>query len=279
MNVAGFPILSVITYLPLLGVAYLALLRGDEVAVARQARHAALAISVLTLALGVDLWTKFNPAEAGYQFVESAAWFPGLNIKYSLGVDGISLFLVLLTLALTPIAILASASIVKRARSFFASLLLLETMTTGMFAATDFLLFYVFFEAVLLPMYLIIGVWGGEKRIYAAVKFFLFTLAGSLFMLLALVWLWHHAGTTDITTLLHTSIPAQAQIWLFAAFLASFGVKAAVWPLHTWLPDAYGEAPIPGTIIWPPCSPRWAPTASCASRCRCSPPPAPPPSR
>jgi NADH-quinone oxidoreductase subunit M len=249
MNVAGFPILSVITYLPLLGVAYLALLRGDEVAVARQARHAALAISLLTLALGVDLWTKFNPAEAGYQFVESVAWFPGLNIKYSLGVDGISLFLVLLTLVLTPIAILASASIVKRARSFFAALLLLETMTTGMFAATDFLLFYVFFEAVLLPMYLIIGVWGGEKRIYAAVKFFLFTLAGSLFMLLALVWLWHDAGTTDIVTLLHTSIPVQAQIWLFAAFLASFGVKAAVWPLHTWLPDAYGEAPIPGTIM------------------------------
>jgi len=249
MNVAGFPILSLITYLPLLGVAYLATIRGDEVAVARQARHAALGISLLVLALGVYLWTQFNPAEAGYQFVETASWLPGLDIQYRMGVDGISLFLILLTLVLTPIAILSSAAITKRARSFFAALLLLETMTTGMFAATDFLLFYIFFEAVLLPMYLIIGVWGGAKRIYAAVKFFLFTLAGSLFMLLALVWLWHHAGTTDIATLIRTPISAQAQMWLFAAFLASFGVKAAVWPLHTWLPDAYGEAPTPGTIM------------------------------
>lgn len=209
----------------------------------------ALVTSLIVLALGLYLWSAFDPSVAGYQFVETAPWLSGLDIGYRLGVDGISLFLILLTLFLTPIAIMASGSITRRVRGFFSALLLLETMTVGMFAAADFVLFYVFFEAVLLPMYLIIGVWGGERRIYAAIKFFVFTLAGSLFMLLALVWMWHNAGSTDIVTLTHTPIPANVQMWLFLAFLASFGVKAAVWPLHTWLPDAYGEAPIPGTIM------------------------------
>jgi NADH-quinone oxidoreductase subunit M len=249
MNQAGFPILSLITFLPLVGVFYLATLKGEDAAVACRARYASLGISLLVLALGVYLWTQFNPAQAGYQFVETVPWLTGLDVQYRMGVDGISLFLILLTLFLTPIAIISSWSITKRVRGFFAALLLLETMTVGMFSATDFVLFYIFFEAVLLPMYLIIGVWGGERRIYAAVKFFIFTLAGSLFMLLALVWMWRNAGSTDITVLTHTAIPAQVQLWLFAAFLASFGVKAAVWPLHTWLPDAYGEAPLPGTIM------------------------------
>ncbi len=249
MNQAGFPILSLITFLPLVGVFYLATLRGEDAAVACRARYASLGISLLVLALGVYLWTQFNPAQAGYQFAETVPWLAGLDVQYRMGVDGISLFLILLTLFLTPIAIISSWSITKRVRGLFAALLLLETMTVGMFSATDFVLFYIFFEAVLLPMYLIIGVWGGERRIYAAVKFFIFTLAGSLFMLLALVWMWRNAGSTDITVLTHTAIPAQVQLWLFAAFLASFGVKAAVWPLHTWLPDAYGEAPLPGTIM------------------------------
>ena len=249
MNQTGFPILSLITFLPLAGVAYLAMLRGEEPAVAAKARIGALVTSLAVLAIGIYLWTAFAPSQAGFQFVEVLPWLSGLDVQYRMGVDGISLFLILLTAFLTPIAVLSSWSITKRVRELMIAFLLLETMTIGMFAALDFVVFYIFFEAVLLPMYLIIGVWGGERRIYAAVKFFIFTLAGSLFMLLALVWLWHNAGTTNIVTLLHTPIPPTAQMWLFAAFLASFGVKAAVWPLHTWLPDAYNEAPIPGTIM------------------------------
>ncbi len=249
MNQAGFPILSLITFLPLVGVAYLATLRGEAEAVARNARYGALWTSLVVLAIGIYLWFRFDPAIAGFQFVETQPWLTGLAVQYRMGVDGISLFLILLTAALTPVAILSGFGVTARTREFMIAFLLMESFTIGMFAALDFLVFYVFFEAVLIPMYLIIGVWGGERRIYAAVKFFLFTLAGSLFMLLALVWMWRNAGTTDIVTLLHTPIPPNAQMWIFVAFLASFGVKAAVWPLHTWLPDAYGQAPISGTIM------------------------------
>ncbi len=245
----GFPILSVITFLPLLGVLYLVTLRGEAEAIARRARITALGISLLVLALGVYLWVSYNPARVGFQFVEAMPWLSGLNVEYRMGVDGISLFLILLTAFISPVAIISAWPITQRVRELMIAFLLLETMTIGMFCALDLVIFYIFFEAVLIPMYLIIGVWGGERRIYAAVKFFIFTLAGSLFMLLAVVWLWRYAGTTNIVTLLHTPIPPNAQMWLFLAFLASFGVKAAVWPLHTWLPDAYGEAPLPGTIM------------------------------
>jgi NADH-quinone oxidoreductase subunit M len=246
MNSLGFPILSLITFLPLVGVVFIATLRGDDEAVARNARWGALWVSLVVLALAVYLWVVFDPAQPGFQFVEAQPWLSGLGVQYRMGVDGISLFLILLSAFITPIAIVSSWSINKRVREFMIAFLLLDTMTIGMFCAMDFVVFYVFFEAVLLPMY---RIWGGERRIYAAVKFFLFTLTGSLLMLLALVWMWRNAGTTDIVTLLHTPIPPQAQTWLFLAFLASFGVKAAVWPLHTWLPDAYGEAPLPGTIM------------------------------
>jgi NADH-quinone oxidoreductase subunit M len=249
MNSLGFPILSLITFLPLAGVVFIATLRGTPEAVARNARYGALWTSLVVLALGVYLWFSFDPRQAGFQFNETASWFTGVNVQYRMGVDGISLLLVLLTVFITPIAVLASWTIPKRVRELMIAFLLLETMTVGMFSSLDFVLFYVFFEAVLIPMYLIIGVWGGERRIFAAVKFFLFTLTGSILMLLAVVWMWGNAGTTDIPTLLHTPISPNAQMWLFVAFLASFGVKAAVWPLHTWLPDAYGEAPLPGTIM------------------------------
>ncbi len=249
MNSLGFPILSLITFLPLAGVIFIATLRGDEAAVARNARWGALWVSLIVLALAVYMWISFDPKQAGFQFVEAQPWLSGLDVQYRMGVDGISLFLILLTAFITPIAIVSSWNITTRVREFMIAFLLLDTMTIGMFCALDLVVFYIFFEAVLLPMYLIIGVWGGERRIYAAVKFFLFTLTGSLLMLLALVWMWRNAGTTDIITLLHTPIPPQVQPWLFVAFLASFGVKAAVWPLHTWLPDAYGEAPLPGTIM------------------------------
>jgi NADH-quinone oxidoreductase subunit M len=249
MNQAGFPILSLMTFLPLLGVLILATLRGDAAAISRNARYTALWTSLIVLALGIYLWATYDSSQPGFQFVEALPWFSGLNVEYRMGVDGISLLLVVLTVFITPIAILSSWSITLRVRELMIAFLLLETMTIGMFCALDFVLFYIFFEAVLIPMYLIIGVWGGERRIYAAVKFFIFTLAGSLFMLLALVWMWRNAGTTDMITLLQTPIPPQVQTWLFIAFLASFGVKAAVWPLHTWLPDAYGQAPLPGTIM------------------------------
>jgi NADH-quinone oxidoreductase subunit M len=249
MNAAGFPILSLLTFLPLAGVALIATLSGEEAAVARNARWIALWTSLIVLALGIYLWSAFDPSQAGFQFVEEHPWFSGAAVNYHMGVDGISLFLVLLTVFLTPIAVLSSWPVQKRVKEFMIAFLLLETMTVGMFCALDFVVFYVFYEGVLIPMYLIIGVWGGEKRVFAAVKFFLFTLAGSVLMLLALVWMWRNAGTTDIPTLLRTPISPNAQMWLFVAFLASFGVKAAVWPLHTWLPDAYGEAPLPGTIM------------------------------
>lgn len=241
--------LSLLTFLPLAGVLYLTLLQGSPEKIAQNARVGALCTSLFVLFVGVYVWVHFNAGQIGFQFVEVQPWLSGLDVEYRMGVDGISLFLVMLTAVITPIAIIAGFTIKERVREFMIAFLLMETMTIGMFCALDFVVFYIFFEAVLIPMYLIIGIWGAERRVYAAVKFFLFTLAGSLFMLLALVWMWRNAGTTDIVTLMHTPIPPQAQIWLFVAFLASFGVKAAVWPLHTWLPDAYGEAPLAGTIM------------------------------
>ena len=246
----NFHLLSLMTWLPLTG-AVLMYFTGDSAnpATARNARWIALWTSLLVLVLAVVMVVGFNPSVHGFQFVDSAEWIPAYGIGYRMGVDGISLFFVALSALLTPVAVLASWRESRRVRDYMAAFLLLETMTIGMFSALDFLLFYIFFEGVLIPMYLIIGVWGGERRIHAAVKFFLFTLAGSLPMLLALVWMWHHAGTTDMVQLMHTAIAPTTQDWLFVAFLLSFGVKAAVWPMHTWLPDAYGEAPLPGTIM------------------------------
>jgi NADH-quinone oxidoreductase subunit M len=167
-----------------------------------------------------------------------------------MGVDGISVLFILLATALTPLCILASwESVTSRVREYMVAFLVLETMMIGTFAALDFLLFYVFFEAVLIPMFLIIGVWGGTRRVYSAFKFFLYTLAGSVLMLLAILALWYRAGTTDIPTLFDTAIPASWQFWIFLAFLASFAVKVPMWPVHTWLPDAHVEAPTAGSVI------------------------------
>ena len=245
----SFPVLSLLIWLPLLGAVMIFALRGPEAAIARNARWIALWTSLIVFILGIVMLIGFNPNDPGFQLTENAAWLPEFHVAYRLGVDGISLFFVGLTALLTPIVIIASWSETRRVREYMAAFLLLECMTIGMFASLDFLMFYIFFEGVLIPMYLIIGVWGGPLRIFAAVKFFLFTLAGSMLMLVALVWMWHHAGTTDLAVLMRTPISHHAQRWLFVAFLVSFGVKAAMWPLHTWLPDAYGEAPLPGTIM------------------------------
>ncbi len=250
MNAAGFPVLSLVTFLPLLGVVILMTLRGDPAAVAQNARWTALWTSLITFLISLVLWTRFDMHEPGYQFVEAANWLPSFGIGYRMGVDGISVLFVLLSTALTPICVLASwESVQVRVREYMAAFLILETMMVGMFSATDFLLFYMFFEGVLIPMYLIIGIWGGPRRVYASLKFFLYTFAGSVLMLLALLAMWNQAGTTDITVLTHTPFSATMQSWLFLAFFASFAVKVPMWPVHTWLPDAHVEAPTAGSVI------------------------------
>jgi NADH-quinone oxidoreductase subunit M len=249
-NEAGFPLLSLLTFLPLVGGAVIMAIRGSEEAVASNARWTALWTSLIVFALSLVLWFRFDTGSAGFQFVEEAAWLPQWGISYKMGVDGISVLFVLLATALTPICILASwESIGTRVREFMFAFLVLETMMVGMFAALDFVVFYMFFEGVLIPMYLIIGVWGGTRRVYAAIKFFLYTLAGSVLMLLALLAMWYAAGSTDIEALMRHQFAPAMQTWLFLAFFASFAVKVPMWPVHTWLPDAHVEAPTAGSVI------------------------------
>jgi NADH-quinone oxidoreductase subunit M len=250
VNAAGFPVLSLITFLPLVGAGILCLLHGEDEAAMRNVRWAALWTSLLTFVISLVLWDKFDVSTAGYQFRESAEWLPEFGVGYRMGVDGISVLFVLLATALTPICILASWDSIKvRVREYMIAFLVLETMMIGMFCAADFVLFYVFFEGVLIPMYLIIGIWGGPRRVYASIKFFLYTFAGSVLMLLALLAMWQQAGTTDIQVLQHTHFSAEMQFWLFLAFFASFAVKVPMWPVHTWLPDAHVEAPTAGSVI------------------------------
>jgi NADH-quinone oxidoreductase subunit M len=250
MNAAGFPLLSLITFLPLVGSAVILAVRGEEAVVARNARWTALWTSLVVFAFSLILWFRFDHGTAAFQFVEQVEWLPEFGVGYHMGVDGISVLFVLLSTALTPICILASwEAIGTRVREYMIAFLVLETMMVGMFCALDFIVFYVFFEAVLIPMFLIIGVWGGPRRVYAAFKFFLYTLLGSVLMLLAILYLWYNAGTTDIPRLFEVAVPPSAQTWIFFAFLASFAVKVPMWPVHTWLPDAHVEAPTAGSVI------------------------------
>jgi NADH-quinone oxidoreductase subunit M len=250
MNAAGFPVLSLITWLPLVGCIVIMLVRGDEQTVASNARWTALWTSLIVFALSLVLWFRFDHNEPGFQFVESAPWLPEYGVGYKLGVDGISVLFVLLSTLLTPICIVSAWEVIQtRVREYMIAFLILETMMVGMFCALDFVVFYVFFEGVLIPMYLIIGVWGGPRRVYAAFKFFLYTLAGSVLLLLGLLAMWFKVGTPDITVLLTSPLPAGMQYWVFLAFLASFAVKVPMWPVHTWLPDAHVEAPTAGSVI------------------------------
>ena len=248
----NWPLLSLVTFLPLAGAGIIFVVaRGSTEMVASNARYMALWTSLVTFALSLFIWFNFDSSTADFQFVEQVEWFPDLGIGYHMGVDGISMMFVLLSTLLTPICILASwESIKDRVKEYMIAFLVLETMMVGMFCALDFVLFYVFFEGVLIPMFVIIGIWGsGDRRVYAAFKFFLFTLLGSVLMLLALLAMYLFADTTDIPTLLATDFPATMQTWLWWAMFASFAVKVPMWPVHTWLPDAHVEAPTAGSVI------------------------------
>jgi len=245
---ASWPILSVVTFLPIVGALFIAFLGDDEAGV-RNTRWVALWTTLITFAISLILVWRFDPSTADFQFVEKRPWLGG-TITYSMGVDGISLPFVVLTAALMPISILASwTSIQRRVREYMIAFLVLETLMVGTFCALDLVLFYLFFEGGLIPMFLIIGVWGGPRRVYASFKFFLYTLLGSVLMLLAIMAMYWEAGTTDIPTLLHHPFPLALQTWAFFAFLASFAVKLPMWPVHTWLPDAHVEAPTAGSVI------------------------------
>jgi NADH-quinone oxidoreductase subunit M len=244
------PILSVVTFLPLLGAALILAVRGDEQTVARQARYIALWTTLLTFVLSAFIWIGFNPATAAFQFEERADWLPQYKIAYRMGVDGISMLFVILSTFLMPLCVLASwHAIGKMVREYMVAFLVLETMMVGMFCAMDMVLFYVFFEGVLIPMFIIIGVWGGGRRVYSAFKFFLYTLTGSVLLLVAMLAMYYAAGTTDIPTLMNTKFPVQMQYWLWLGLFASFAVKVPMWPVHTWLPDAHVDAPTAGSVI------------------------------
>jgi NADH-quinone oxidoreductase subunit M len=247
---AHWPLLSLVTFLPLAGVLFILMLRGEREAVARNARWIALWTSLITLALSLVIWGRFDPTQAGFQFVEQAQWMPGFHIAYHMGIDGISLFFVLLSTFLTPICIIASwVSITERVKEYMIAFLVMETLMVGIFCALDFIIFYVFFEGVLIPMFLIIGVWGGPRRVYSAFKFFLYTFLGSVVMLLAILAIYVQIGSTDITEALQWHFDKGLQTWLWLAFFASFAVKVPMWPVHTWLPDAHVEAPTAGSVI------------------------------
>jgi NADH-quinone oxidoreductase subunit M len=246
----NLPILSTIIFLPLIGSLFILMMKGEEAIITKNARNVALWTSFLTFALSIILWVNFEASLLSYQFVENTNWMRDLGIRYHLGIDGISLFFVLLTTFLTPLCILASwESIQFRMREYMMAFLLMETFLIGMFCSLDLILFYVFFEGVLIPMFLIIGIWGGERRIYSCFKFFLYTFLGSVLMLVAILSLYYMTGSTDLPVIMDFSIPIAAQNWLWLAFFASFAVKIPMWPVHTWLPDAHVEAPTAGSVI------------------------------
>ena len=245
----GSWILSGILALPLIGALFILLLPGDSEATKRNARWIALFATLITFVLSLVAWSRFDAGQPGFQLVEEHDWFSHV-ILYKLGVDGVSMPFVLLTTFLMPICIVASWSPIQtRVKEYMICFLALETLLLGVFVALDIVLFYVFFEGSLIPMFIIIGVWGHGNRVYAAFKFFLYTLTGSLLMLLAIMAMYWTAGTTDITVLLKTSFPQGMQKWLWLAFFASFAVKMPMWPVHTWLPDAHVEAPTAGSVV------------------------------
>ncbi|MBI1237617.1 MAG: NADH-quinone oxidoreductase subunit M [Alphaproteobacteria bacterium] len=246
--------LSAVTFAPLAGALVIILFKmfsraEDSAFIEKNARGVALLTTLVTFALAIVVMIQFDPQNPGFQMVEYVPWFTELGMGYRMGVDGLSVLFVLLTAFLMPIAILASWKIEKRVADYMIAFLILETLMIGVFCALDMVLFYIFFEGGLIPMFLIIGVWGGANRVYAAFKFFLYTLLGSVLMLVAMVFMYLQAGTTNIEVLLATPFAAEIQTWLWLAFFASFAVKMPMWPVHTWLPDAHVEAPTAGSVI------------------------------
>ncbi|HBR22088.1 MAG TPA: NADH-quinone oxidoreductase subunit M [Nitrospiraceae bacterium] len=248
MNNLGFPILSTLIFLPIAGAALLLLIsRSNESLI----KWFSLIVSITVFIISIPLFTEFNKSTHLMQFTEKHAWIPSLNINYSLGIDGISILFVLLSALVTILCVLISWNSIKaKTKEFYISILIMEGAMIGVFCSLDFMLFYLFWEAMLIPMYLLIGVWGGPNRIYAAVKFFLFTLVGSVLMLVGIIVLYYQAGGTfDILELMTKTYPYKLQLWLFWAFFAAFAVKVPMFPVHTWLPDAHTEAPTAGSVI------------------------------
>jgi NADH-quinone oxidoreductase subunit M len=249
----GFPFLSLLIFLPTLGALFILLfLRGSGKETANNSRYIALWTSVLTFFVSLVVYAKFDGTVADFQFIERFEWIEGAGIGYYLGIDGISLWFVLLTTLLMPFCILASwESIETKVREYMVLFLVLETLILGVFLSLDFVMFYFFFEAVLIPMFFIIGIWGGKDRVYAAFKFFLYTLLGSVLLLLAMLYIYYQANTMAIPELMQKvpTLSLDVQKWLWLAFFASFAVKVPMWPVHTWLPDAHVQAPTAGSMI------------------------------
>ncbi|MBI5204108.1 MAG: NADH-quinone oxidoreductase subunit M [Nitrospirae bacterium] len=248
MNKLGFPILSTLIFLPIAGAALLLLIpRAKE----SLAKWVGLLVSIAAFILSIPLFTNFDKSTHLMQFAERHEWIPSWNITYYLGLDGISVLFVLLSTLITILCVLISWNAIKtKVKEFYISILIMEGAMIGVFCSLDFMLFYLFWEAMLIPMYLLIGVWGGPNRIYAAVKFFLYTLVGSVLMLVGIIVLYFYAGRTfDILELMTKTYPYQMQFWLFWAFFAAFAVKVPMFPVHTWLPDAHTEAPTAGSVI------------------------------
>lgn len=247
VNSLHFPVLSTLIFFPIVGAAFIAILPGQK---EELIKFSALSVSIVEFVLSIPLYISFNKATHEMQFMEEYLWIPQWGIKYSLGIDGISVLFILLSSLLTILCVTVSwREINRKIKEFYSAVLLTHSAMIGVFMSLDIFLFYIFWEAMLIPMYLIIGVWGGPRRIYSAIKFFLYTFLGSVIMLVGILVLYFHTGTSDILALMKISYPYKMQLWLFWAFFAAFAVKVPMWPVHTWLPDAHTEAPTAGSVI------------------------------
>ena len=245
----NFPILSFITFFPLLGAVCIFAIQGEKTDYIKNSKNVAIFASILNFVLSLYLWFNFDNTHSGFQFVEEYEWLKGF-INFKFGIDGISIIFILLTTFIAPICIFSGInSISFRIKEFLILILLMETLMIGVFCSLDLVIFYLFFEGGLIPMFLLIGIWGGEKRVYSAFKFFLFTLLGSVLMLVAIITIFILTGTTDVEQLLNLKIPENYQYFLWLAFFSSFAIKMPMWPFHTWLPDAHVEAPTAGSVI------------------------------
>jgi len=245
----NFPILSAIIFIPLIGALFILVIKGEQKIVEKNSKYVAIFSSLANFFLSIFLWYSFDTSTSDFQFVEKKNWMEGF-INFQLGIDGISILFILLTTFIAPICIFSGIHSIKfKIKEFLIAILVMETLMLGVFCSLDLVIFYLFFEGGLIPMFLIIGIWGGPKRVYSAFKFFLFTLLGSVLMLIAIISIYWITGTTDVIKLLDMRIPQEYQYLLWLAFFSSFAVKLPMWPFHTWLPDAHVEAPTAGSVI------------------------------